>query len=85
MSEKDENKARKLRKRNKSELKLLFEQNTCIDCGGTIENEPKSVFKLAPAPEMLVIKCDKCEYGNYKVIRNVLDELNVKYDREIVY
>lgn len=40
MSEKEENKAKKLRKRNKKELKQLFEQNTCIDCGGTIENEP---------------------------------------------
>jgi RNase P subunit RPR2 len=76
------NKARKLRKRDKQKIEKLLEDKTCINCGSNLGNKPRSAFKLAPVHEMVVINCDKCENGKFKVIKDIVNQLGIEYELE---
>ena len=83
MINKGDNKAQNIEKmptKNHNNIENLFQNKICIDCGNKINNKLHSVFGMAPGPEMIVIDCDKCQNGKYKVRKKLLDDMGVQYE-----
>lgn len=60
-------------------MRAVFGNELCPRCNSEIGDEPRSAFRLAPAPEMVVVDCDECG-AKYKAVRRMLNRTDIEYE-----
>jgi hypothetical protein len=64
---------------DRNRINRVFKEKVCPVCSCDIKETPKSIFKLAPCPEMITVNCVNCG-SDFRVSRHILDELGINYN-----